>query len=415
MLGGGGDLFRFSACFENQSQITLSAMCASLTPREYSVQRKAREPLLDFMCKALEAAGCTVIFSSPANRAPFRITFETPLGERKGIIAYAFLANQTPTKNRPTDEHRFQIKYGTKDGKLHELWQDPYGLYTTLLIGINPESGFFVAADPVLHSPTKFFISLEFKDEHVRQILERGWHAWERRSVMSDEPVEVLVGGTSSMFLSLIQFESEALGEAPGHRQLIAEQFGSGAIWSMARKSKGNLILPGEGRVHALAREFELSEKEVLDLIGEAPRLKMAVRGWVAEEHLARSLRRIPGVTNCNRMNIEGGTDVELDFRGRRLTVECKNILRTTLADGTAKLDFQRTRASQADPCSRYYSPEDFDVVAACMHALEEQWIFRFAETSKLDAHKKCLGKLANNVRIDDRWSDDPVRVLAAV
>ncbi|MCG6897660.1 MAG: hypothetical protein LJE60_11225 [Thiocapsa sp.] len=75
---------------------------------------------------------------SPPNEAPFRLTFEAPDGERMGILAYAFLANARATRNRPCDEHRFQLKYGSKDGQLHELWQDPFQLYTTLLFGINP-------------------------------------------------------------------------------------------------------------------------------------------------------------------------------------------------------------------------------------------------------------------------------------
>src|SRR5687768_1216793 len=100
------------------------------------------------MEEALRSQGCRIIRSSPPTQAPFKITFETPQGERLGIVAYACLATFTPTKNRPADEHSFQLKYGTKDGELHELWQDPYGLYTTLLVGINPQQGFFVAADP---------------------------------------------------------------------------------------------------------------------------------------------------------------------------------------------------------------------------------------------------------------------------
>src|SRR5262245_6283764 len=129
--------------------------------REYRVNRRDREPLVQFMIEALQASGCTIIYRSDPDTAPFRITFETDLGERMGIIVYAFLANMRETRNRPADEHRFQVKYGSKDGKLHELWQDPFGLYTTLLIGINPEQGFFVAADPILHSPTLFFRSEE--------------------------------------------------------------------------------------------------------------------------------------------------------------------------------------------------------------------------------------------------------------
>jgi hypothetical protein len=166
--------------------------------RTYRVNRKHREPLIDFMREALRGQGCQILYSSPPTEAPFRITFETSEGERMGIVAYAFLANVKETKNRPPDEHRFQLKYGSKDGLLHELWQDPYGLYTTLLVGINTEHGFFVGYDPVLHSPTLFFISLEFKQHHADQILEHGWHVWERERKKRGlgEPVEVLVGGT---------------------------------------------------------------------------------------------------------------------------------------------------------------------------------------------------------------------------
>src|SRR5690606_41297908 len=102
------------------------------------------------------------------------------------------------TQNRQKDELRFQVKYGTKDGQLHELWQDPDGLYTTLFMGINLERGFFVGADPVLHSPTKHFISIQFKEEHAAEIERTGWHWWERERRNAEEPIEVLVGGTPS-------------------------------------------------------------------------------------------------------------------------------------------------------------------------------------------------------------------------
>jgi hypothetical protein len=98
---------------------------------------------------ALVAAGCRIIHKSPADRAPFRISFVLPNGERMGIVAYAFLANSKVTRNRPGDEHRFQVKYGSKNDSLHEIWQDPFGLYTTLFLGINPpaERPLFVTRD----------------------------------------------------------------------------------------------------------------------------------------------------------------------------------------------------------------------------------------------------------------------------
>ena len=78
----------------------------------YSVSKRDKAPLLDFIHGALEKCGCQVIQSTTPDEAPFRITFETKLGERLGIVVYAFLANQKLTKNRPEDEHRFQVKYG---------------------------------------------------------------------------------------------------------------------------------------------------------------------------------------------------------------------------------------------------------------------------------------------------------------
>lgn len=366
--------------------------------RTYRVSRRDREPLLDFMLEALSREGCRIIHKPSPTEAPFRITFETPQGERLGIVVYAFLANSRLTKNRPLDEHRFQLKYGSKDGNLHELWQDPFGLYTTLLVGINTELGFFVGADPVLHNPTRLFISIEFKQRQVDQILEHGWYVWEReRKGAPEEPVEVLVGGTPESFLSYIQLEREAVGEDQGHRQFLAER-----------------ALRHRPTIHSLSQEFELSEREVLDIIERAHRLKVAVRGWVAEEHLFRYLRALPEIGECSQAEGDG-PDLRIRLStGEELTIECKNVLRQRDREGLARLDFQRTRAAKSDPCSRYYSPKDFDVVAACLHAMTAQWEFRFALSASLEPHKKCPGKLSSNVHIDNRWSKDPLLILRA-
>jgi len=263
------------------------------TPRAYGVSAKDREPLIAFMLDALRGAGCQIIHEPSPTSAPFRITFETPTGERIGLMVYAFLANSRLTKNRPDDEHRFQIKYGSKLSGLHDLWQDPFGLYVTLFVGINSDEGFFVAADPVLHSPTKFFISLEFKQAEVDEILRGGWHCWERDrrtpGATLDDPAEVLVGGTGPSFLRYVRFERDAVGEDQGHRQLLAE--GPQLLLATAAPL-GPMPTPSTSRIHELAHEFEMSESAVLDLIAGARRLKMAVRGWVAEEHHAQDCAR---------------------------------------------------------------------------------------------------------------------------
>lgn len=386
--------------------------------RTYGVQAHARRPLVEFMLRALRDAGCRILRHSEPDHAPFRITFEAPDGERLGVIAYAFNANQRVTRNRPDDEHRFQLKYGSeqREGReLHELWQDPYELYTTLLIGINTEQGFFVGSDPVLHSPTRFFISIEYKQQQVEKVLDTGWHAWERAKRDShghEEPTETLIGVRSEHFLSYVRFERAAKGLSQGHRTLLAEKFGQLALVREAGLTPSETAID-QTELHALAAEFELSTDEILDLIQSAPRLKMAVRGWVAERHLLETLRQVPEVEECQALEGEGGPDLSVRLTGEApVLIECKNILRDVYADGTYKLDFQRTRASKEDPCSRYYRPEDFDVAAACLHPRTETWEFRYALTRKMQAHAKCEGRITNRVRVDNAWEVDPVSVI---
>lgn len=366
------------------------------------------------MLDSLRLARCRILYVSSASVAPFRIVFETAEGERMGIVAYAFFANAKATKNRPDDEHRFQVKYGAKEIHEQEIWQDPYGLYTTLFLGIDPDLGVFVGADPVLHNPTRFFISIEFKRQHVGAILQNGWHVWEReRRSAADEPVEVLVGGTHHSFLDYVRFERDAVGEDQGHRQLLAERVLVGSQRSRQVPSEQTIEITG-ARLHDLAQEFELAENEVLDLIAGARRLKMAVRGWVAELHLVRQLQSVAGVSDCERIEADGGPDVRLRYLGSRLlTVECKNVLRNRAADGTPRMDFQRTRRG-SDPCSRYYEPREFDVVAACLHAVTSRWEFQYALPGHLDPHRTCEGRLSNRVLVDGRWQSPVEYVLAS-
>ena len=190
------------------------------------------------MLEALRSEGCKILHEPSARIAPFRITFETPAGERMGILAYAFTVRSRTPVDRRDDEYEFQIDYGSDPenrGGLHELWQDPHGLYTTLLLGIDAGHGIFVGADPVLHNPTKMPVSLTFSRQHVRSIRTNGWHTWEwEREPEDDDPdgieiewVKTLVGGTQEAFLRYVRFEREAYGEDQGHRLLLAECAGA--------------------------------------------------------------------------------------------------------------------------------------------------------------------------------------------
>lgn len=389
--------------------------------REYNVSAAARRPLIEFMLNALRDAGCSILHTSRPDRAPFTISFETSAGERIGIVAYAFTATRTPTLNRPADERSFQIKYGSLDdyraANSHDLWQDPTGLFTTLLVGIDPEESFFVGADPEMHNPTKFYIRMEFKDRHAEEIKAKGWCSWERDhrgTRAGEEPVEVLVGGTAESFLRYVQFERAAHGLDQGNRQLLAERPGNYSAPLPQEESAAAEIAVAAN--HPLLRELELTSEEVLEIIANAKRLKMAVRGWVAEDHLRRALIKVPGVSECERLDGDGQPDIRLRYRGGEpLLIECKNVLRVPNKVGLPRIDFQKTRASKADPCSRYYSPESFDVVAACLHAVTEEWEFRYALTGGLPFHLKCAGKIASNLVVGDGWSSDAAEAFEAV
>jgi hypothetical protein len=371
--------------------------------KAYSVSRADKEPLLRFIVEALEMRGCQVLHASEPNRAPFYIVFETPSGDRCGVLAYAFFANSELTQNRPDDEHRFQIKYGSKLTGVLEVAVDPNALITTIFLGIDTQREIFIAADPLMHNPSPMSRSVEFKSQNVTEILSKGWIAWERDRrppktktrptpiLDEDARIEVLVGGRKHRLFDLIQLEQISRGREPGERHPVADK----------------LLMPSKPKIsgasHKLLDELSIPSEALFDLIEGASRLKMAVRGWVAESHLETTLQKVRGVTECRRIEAEGKPDITLRWKGSPpILIECKNVLRKTNAAGRARVDFQRTRASKDNPCTRYYQPSDFPVLAACLHPVREKWEFSFALTDELAPHAKCPGRIASNVVVNE-------------
>jgi hypothetical protein len=280
-----------------------------------------------------------------------------------------------------------------------EVAVDSNHLITTLFLGIDPIEGIFVAADPLMNTPAPMSRSIEFKREHVDLIRKDDWAAWERKrlpgrskdrptAALEDLRTEILVGGKQHRLLDLIALERLAKGLDPGDRHLVADKL---------RTFNPN----PQAEPHAVLKEFGLASDALLDLIEGAGRLKMAVRGWVAEEHLFELLQRVEGISECIRLEADGQPDISIRWRSSPpILIECKNTLRKRYADGRPKVDFQRTRASKDDPCSRYYRPEEFSVLAACLHAVTEKWEFRFALTSSLEPHETCPGRISSNVGV---------------
>jgi hypothetical protein len=383
--------------------------------KSYSVQRSDKEPLLKFIIEGLKQRGCTIRHMPDPGRAPFYIVFETPAGERHGLLAYAFFANSKTTNRRPDDEHRFQIKYGGDLKGILEVAVDPRGLVTTIFLGIDPMRGIFVAADPLMNNPSPMSRSIEFKSENVTDIMNHGWSAWERdrhkpktksRPVpdfSEDTRTQIMIGGTREHIFDLVMLERLAQGLDPGERHLLADTL-------MQRPDFKDIARSS----HKLLDELQLQPSALFDLIDGASRLKMAVRGWVAETHLEAALKSLPGVTDCKRIEEEGNADLLLRWKGSQpIFIECKNVLRRLNAAGQPKVDFQRTRASKEDPCSRYYKPTEFPVLAACLHAITEEWKFNFALTRELPPHQSCRGRITNNIIVAaPTFTSDPELVF---
>lgn len=372
-----------------------------------------KEMEVEFVNAALLASGFTIESEPSPHEAPFIWQVVTPRrrgigGERLRLICYLFHANKYRQEKRTLDEHRFQIKYGGDLSGLHELYMPQQSDEVTLFFGCHLEEGIFVAADPAMHNPTRFSVSVEFKDRHVAGVKEgSGWMGWERarseaRRVvfpMENQQIEVLLGLTPERFADYVELERFAVGLDAGQRLLAIDKMESPIRVVSA--------------LHDLESEFGLTSQQILDVIQQNFRLKVAVRGSVAQRHLEQWLASIPRM-RVRPLDEDGQPDFLVSYAGgRERLIECKNVLRRKNKEGAAVVDFQRTRASIEDRCSRYYRRNEFDILAACVQPVTERWEFRFAPTSALDAHKTCADRMSPRVAVaGSSWTDDITRLL---
>ncbi len=375
---------------------------------------KGKGPAVEAITAALKASGAKILSAPDSNpkTAPFLYSVELPSGERVDLVCYAFTANKYEQGERPSDEHRFQVKYGSDFTRYHYLYFDPTGKAVTLFFGIHFDQKIFVAVDPRAHDPTWFSKSIEFKDEHITQIKKHGWFGWERRRVKSGRRKMVLVdngdesfttaamlGFKAKHFVRYIELERAAPGLPSSERLAFIEG-------SSPAKQPSTY-----NREHALEDTFALPINQILDVIASKRRVMMNVLGSIAEVHLHNYLRSVKGLTRIRQTDRDAPPDFEVTFRRQSYGIECKNLLRRP---GRPKVDFQRTRAPKGDPCGRYYSPASFDVLAACMQPVTGRWNFEFCPTRVLRPHESCKGRISPNIYLDesDAWTPD---VLAAL
>lgn len=366
--------------------------------------------------QALEEAGARIIAAPDPTVAPFEYRIQSPRGEVLDLVCYAFTANKYKQAGRPADEHRFQVKYGSEFTRFHDLFIDYTRKKITLMFGVHEEMDLFIAVDPSVHTPTWFSMSVEFKGDNLLEAKRIGWASWERERSAArrklemprvDFSTEVVSAFRPEQLLRFVEFERVATGLDPGERLLLADR--------VARR----LHLPKQRKrqtPHPLEEALGLSGGELLDVLGSSFRLAAAIRGRVAEHHLGSQLERVPGVSDVQHLDQDGQPDFTVRFERRLFRIECKNVLRQRNRDGHARVDFQKTRAAKGNPCSRYYSAAQFEVLAACLHPVTEKWEFSFCPTRELAPHPKCHGRLSDRVLVAGRsWRRTLPTVLEAL
>lgn len=327
-----------------------------------------RGDLHGFLLDAVEASGGLVIYASDARRAPVFLGVQLDSEERMGILVYPFRVTHVRTANRPSDEVRGQLRYGSEESwqREHPLGRDVAGVDVTMVVGVDLEAGVFIGLDAQLWDPLPMGISFYAKEAEIDEARRTHWHVWEkanqpgtkRIAPRSPTSLETVVAFTPDRFLDYARLERRA-----NSLRLDPPLRFAAATAMSQRPAPDDPPLP-----HMLERQFQLSSEEILDIIGGRNRLAVAVRGGVAEHHLERQLKADPDVTSVVRRDADGEHDFDVTLRdGRELRVECKNASPTPFADGTFKVEVQKTRASKRDPASRFYEVDAFDVVAACL------------------------------------------------
>ena len=265
-------------------------------------------------------------------------------------MCYAFTANKYGQQGRPADEHRFQIKYGSEFDRYHTIYFDRKGQKVTLMFGVHLEAGLFIAVDPRMHTPTWFSSSVEFKTRDVEAAAAKGWHGWQRersearrkqRRPEENLQTETVIGFQPDQFLRYVEFERVASGVDCGERLRLSDRIEKSV-------TEREIVLPGPER-HPLELKLGLPASDILDIISGAFRLAAAVRGGVAEHHLERHLRRVPGVRNVRHIIEDGKPDFEVEYRRRPFLIECKNVLART-QQGSAEGRLSEDESIQGGP-----------------------------------------------------------------
>ncbi|WP_197675142.1 hypothetical protein [Microterricola viridarii] len=381
-------------------------------------QVSGKRDIHQFLIDAVEASGARVLYASQHVRAPIYLGVQLDSDERIGLLIYAFRVKGRATNNRPADEVRGQLRYGSEENwdRTHTLSKDVAGVDLTLVVGVDLEDQIIIGLDPLLWDPLPMGISFYAKRPDIEKAQASGWHVWEksnrggnkRPESRSPSSLETIVALRPNRFMDYTRLErrASALRLEPALRHSLAV--------SMTEAVSSTQASPR----HVLEERFDLTGEQILDIIGGRSRLTVAVRGGVAEHHLEAFLAKHPSVAHVERLDLDAQHDFNVELiSGEVLRVECKNASPEVYKDsdlehgyysrGDGKVEVQKTRASKDDPASRFYAVDAFDMVAACTFSSTGRWEFRFGRTSSMRRHKDFPDRLSPIQAINSSWAHD--------
>jgi hypothetical protein len=110
---------------------------------------------MGFIQDSLRLARCEVLYLSDASKAPFMISYETPMTGRMGAVCYAAPLRSSRASKTTGSTHEFEVRSGPSDEAQPEFWRDPSGVFTTVVVGIDVTRGLFVGVDPGMQDPSR--------------------------------------------------------------------------------------------------------------------------------------------------------------------------------------------------------------------------------------------------------------------
>ena len=183
----------------------------------------------------------------------------------------------------------------------------------------------------------------------------------------------------------------------------------------------GRQVDPGPGMRtntigHPVERMLNASARDILDALENGFRARADLKGKLAELFMSRpldELQRADVIDHYEWFDQDGVPDLTIWFTDGTLTqLEVKNV---RSGRGPLRAETQKTRASRADPMSRYYRVDHFKVIAACLFNATRQWDYVFARTADLLRLPDDPDYLATMQPIDPEITHPWYRTLADV